>query len=202
MTTVLTRETLKDDPLAQFAVWLQEAQAAGLPHPGAMSLATASTTGEVSSRLVMLRYFDGCGFVFFSGLNTLTARQIEQNPQVSLLFPWLALARQVKVMGTAVPITTAESLRFFAARHKESQMGIWLSQSGGVVSSRTVLKARLAEIRRKFRNGQIPMPDLWGGYRVAPHTIEFWQGREDGLHDRFVYARQNDNMWAILRLSP
>lgn len=202
MTTGLKRAALKADPLAQFEVWLAAAQAAGLPHPAAMSLATASATGEVSSRLVMLRYFDERGFVFFCSRNTLTARQIEQNPQVSLLFPWLALDRQVKVGGTAVSLPTSESLRFFTARHKESQMGTWLSQSGGVISSRGVLKAKLAEIKRKFRDGQVPMPDSWGGYRVTPHTIEFWQGRENGLHDRFVYARRDDNAWDILRLAP
>ncbi len=197
----MERESLKPDPLAQFEVWLLAAQAADLPYPNAMSLATASVTGEVSSRIVLLRYFDKAGFVFFSATNTLAARQMAENPQVSLLFPWLVLDRQVKVVGTAVPLPTTDSLRFFASRRRESQMGTWLAQEGGVVNSRAVLQAKWSEIKRKFGEGQVPMPDFWGGYRVAPQTIEFWNGRADGLHDRFVYIRQ-DSGWEILRLVP
>ena len=197
----MERESLNPDPLAQFDVWLQAAQDANLPYPNAMSLATASAIGEVSSRIVLLRYFDEAGFVFFSATNTLGARQMAENSQVSLLFPWMALERQVKVVGTAVPLPTTDSLRFFVSRHRESQMGIWLAQEGGVVSSRSVLQAKWAEIKRKFGDGQVPMPDFWGGYRVVPQTIEFWQGHADGLHDRFVYFRK-DAGWKILQLVP
>ncbi len=202
MSTVFSRASLKHDPFHQFECWFEEAQAAERPYPGAMSVATASALGEVSSRMVMLRYFDKGGFVFFSSYDTLTAQQIEQNPQVSLLFFWSSLDRQVKVVGTAVKLPTAESLHYFASRHKNSQMGAWLSQSSGVVASKSILKGRWAAIKRQFRDGQPSMPDLWGGYRVAPHTIEFWQGQTDGLHDRFVYVHQNDNAWDILRLAP
>jgi pyridoxamine 5'-phosphate oxidase len=197
----MKRESLNPDPLMQFEVWLREAQEANLSYPNAMSLATASVTGEVSSRIVLLRYFEEGGFVFFSATNTLAARQMAENPQVSLLFPWLALERQVKVMGTAVSLPTADSLRFFASRHRESQMGTWLAQEGGVVTSRAVLQAKWAEIKHKFADGQVLMPDFWGGYRVVPQSIEFWHGRADGLHDRFVYVRRETG-WEILRLAP
>jgi pyridoxamine 5'-phosphate oxidase len=197
----MKRKALKPDPFAQFELWLEEAQAADLPYPNAMSLATASPAGEASSRIVLLRYFDDRGFVFFSATNTLAARQMAENPQVALLFPWLALERQVKVRGTAVSISTSESLRFFASRRRESQMGTWLAQEGGVVTSRAVLQAKWATIKRQFRDGQVAMPDFWGGYRIVPQTIEFWQGAADGLHDRFVYIRQ-DSEWEIMRLTP
>ena len=198
----LTRETLKENPYHQFDGWLQEAQTAKVPLAYAMNLATASATGQVSSRVVMLRYFDENGFVFFSSYNTLTAAQIDENPQVSLLFPWLVLQRQVKVMGTAVKVPVTESLRFFNGRHAQSQLGIWLSPQSDVISSKNVLKAKLAEIKQKFRDGQLPMPSFWGGYRVVPRSIEFWQGQSDGLHDRFVYSRQDDTQWTIERLMP
>lgn len=197
----MERESLNPDPLAQFDVWFRAAQDADLPYPGAMNLATASPMGEVSSRIVLLRYFDEAGFVFFSATNTLAARQMDENPQVSLLFPWLALDRQVKVVGTAVSLPTTDSLRFFASRRRESQMGTWLAQEGGAITSRAVLQAKWREIKRKFGDGQVPMPDFWGGYRVVPQTIEFWYGRADGLHDRFVYVRR-DAGWKILRLTP
>lgn len=197
----MQRESLNPDPWMQFEVWLRDAQEANLPYPNAMSLATASPTGDVSSRIVLLRYFDAAGFVFFSATNTLAARQMDENQQVSLLLFWPVLERQVKVAGTAVPLPTADSLRFFASRRRESQMGTWLAQAGGVVTSRAVLQAKWAEIKRKFTQGQVPMPDFWGGYRVVPQTIEFWQGQPDGLHDRFVYVRR-DSGWGILRLVP
>lgn len=197
----LNRQTLKENPFDQFELWLQTAHEAGLPHPGAMSVATASVNGAVSSRMMMLRYFDGHGFVFFSSYATLAARQLDGNPRISLLFPWLALERQVKVGGTAVKIPKTESLRYFTSRHKESQMGVWLAHDGGVVSSKALLQTKLAEIKRKFQAGQVPMPGAWGGYRVAPQTVEFWQGQPDGLHDRFVYVREEDR-WVVLRLGP
>ncbi len=197
----MERESLSKDPFAQFEHWFQEAHAAKMPYPHAMSLATAAVTGAVSSRIVLLRYFDAQGFVFFSATNTLAARQMEENAQVSLLFPWLVLERQVKVVGTAVSLPTTDVFRFFTTRRRATRMGTWLAQEGGAVTSRSVMQAKWDEIKQKFRDGQIPMPDFWGGYRVVPQSIEFWQGQADGLHDRFVYTRQ-DNRWEILRLLP
>ncbi|MFO7682644.1 MAG: pyridoxamine 5'-phosphate oxidase [Chloroflexota bacterium] len=200
--TQLIRSQLPPDPLPLFERWLQEAQSAALPHPTAMDLATVSAEGLVSSRLVLLRYFDERGFVFFTGLETQKAQEIGENANVALLFPWLLLERQVRVTGTAVLLPTSETLRFFASRSRESQMGAWLTQSGGVISTRSMLKAKMAEIKQKFVDGSPSLPAAWGGYRVAPRRIEFWQGHADGLHDRFAYTRQPDAAWLLERLLP
>ena len=196
------REDLRPNALDQFAFWLRQAEEADLPYAQGMSLATAAAAGEVSSRIVLLRYFDERGFVFFSGLDTKKSAQIGENPQVALIFPWLILERQVKILGTAVRIPKMEAVRFFATRAKESQIGAWLSQSSGVVSSRAVLGAKLEELRRKFRDREATVPDLWGGYRVVPKRIEFWQGRASGLHDRFVYCKVGESAWEIQRRAP
>ena len=198
----LNRADLLADPFSQFATWLQQAQEADLPYPTAMSLATASQAGQVSSRIVLLRYFDEHGFVFFSGYDTKKAKQIEENPQVALLFPWLLLERQVKILGTAQRIPNKESVRFFATRSKESQIGAWLSQSGAVVSSRSILQSNLERMKQKYRDKHVPLPGLWGGYRVIAKSIEFWQGRGSGLHDRFVYSDMGEGNWQIERLAP
>lgn len=198
----LNREDLRTDPIDQFAFWFRQAQEADLPYAHGMSLATASTSGAVSSRIVLLRYFDEQGFVFFSGFDTMKSAQIAENSQVALLFPWLILERQVRIMGTAVKISSKESLRFFATRSKESQIGAWLSQSGEIVSSRSILQSNLEKMKQRFLDKQIPLPGLWGGYRVAPKSFEFWQGRSSGLHDRFVYSDVGDGNWQIERLVP
>jgi pyridoxamine 5'-phosphate oxidase len=200
--TRLSRADLPADPLAQFERWLAQARQAALPQPLAMGLATAGADGAVSSRMVMLRYFDERGFVFFTGLETEKVRQIGENGQVSLLFPWLLLERQVRVAGTAVPVPTSEALKFFAGRSRESQMSAWLTQSDGVVSSRALLRGKWAELVRKFGEGRVPLPSAWGGYRVAARRIEFWQGHADGLHDRFVYTWVGDGRWRLERLIP
>jgi pyridoxamine 5'-phosphate oxidase len=198
----LHRTDLPADPLDLFSTWLADARDAGLPYPTAMSLATASAAGQVSSRIVLLRYFDRRGFVFFSGYETKKAQQIAENSQVALLFPWLSLERQVKIAGTALTISKTESLRFFASRSKDSQLGAWLTQSSEVISSRAILQSQLEQLKRKFRAREVPLPDAWGGYRVAPHSIEFWQGNPEGLNDRFLYTRVHDHRWQIERLVP
>ncbi len=198
----LVQARLPSDPLILFETWLQQAQDAKLPHPTGMSLATASQTGSVSSRIVLLRYFDKRGFVFFSGYDTKKSEQIEENAQVALLLPWLLLERQVKIIGWAEEISGKESLKFFTTRSRESQIGAWLTQTSEVVSSRSMLHAKVESVKRKFRDRQIPLPERWGGYRVIPHSIEFWQGHADGLHDRFVYSLDRQNNWHIVRLVP
>lgn len=200
--TKLTRAEMPPDPLELFALWLRQAQDADLPYPTAMSLATASRLAEVSSRIVLLRYFDQRGFVFFSGYQTKKAEQIAQNEHVALLSPWLMLERQVKIIGRAEKIPRLESLKFFAARSRESQMGAWLTQSSDVVSSWSMLQANWDRMKRKFLDRQIPLPDSWGGYRVIPTSIEFWQGHQDGLHDRFVYSSDSKGRWSLARLVP
>ncbi|MBE2224247.1 MAG: pyridoxamine 5'-phosphate oxidase [Anaerolineae bacterium] len=200
--TRLSRQNLPDEPFVQFEHWLQEAHEAQLPHPNAMSLATVSAEGRVSSRMVMLRLFDERGFVFFTGLETQKAQEIGQNENVSLLFPWLMLERQVRVAGTAVSLPKAETLQFFLSRSRGSQMGAWLAQTSDVISSRSVMESKLAELKQKFADGQVPIPSAWGGFRVIPRRIEFWQGHADHLHDRFEYLLDKQGNWVIERLLP
>lgn len=191
-----------DDPLVLFAAWYHEAQAQALPQPNAMNLSTVSVTGEVSSRLVLLRTYDAQGFVFYTGLDTQKAHDLDTHPQVALLFAWLPLQRQVRVQGTAVKLSTTEVWQFFVTRPRGSQLGAWLTQSSEVVSSRMVLQAKLAELKRKFQDGQIPLPGAWGGYRVQPYRFEFWQGQPDYLPDRFAFAQQADGRWLRQQLVP
>lgn len=198
----LQRADLAAHPVDQFAAWYEQAQQAALPQPHAMTLATANNQGVVSSRLVLLRTFDQDGFVFFTGLETQKAQDIATNDRVALLFPWLLLERQVRVQGTAVPLSTAAALRFFLTRRRGSQLGAWLTQTEGVVTSRAVLQAKWAELKRRFQDDRIPLPTAWGGYRVVPRRVEFWQGRAHGLHDRFVYAGTTAGAWDVQRLLP
>lgn len=198
----LDRGDLNPDPIQQFALWFEQAQQAGINEPNAMSLATASAIGEVSIRTVLLKLFDAKGFVFFTNYSSHKARDMADNPSVALLFPWIALERQVKIQGTAERISTAESLRYFSTRPRGSQIGAWVSDQSQVLSSRQVLEMKFAEMKRKFAEGKIPLPDFWGGYRVLPRRMEFWQGRESRLHDRFLYTRQESGAWTIERLMP
>ena len=199
----LKREELDRDPFKQFELWFQQACTANLPDPNAMSLATVSPTGQPSQRMVLLKYFDRQGLVFFTNYESTKARQIEANPQVSLLFFWKALQRQLEISGTATKISPAESLKYFATRPRGSQIGAWCSQQSTVISSRKILELKFDEIKRKFHNQEIPLPSAWGGYRVVPHSFEFWQGRENRLHDRFLYSRADtESAWEIQRLAP
>lgn len=197
----LHREDLDADPIRQFEVWFRQATELGLHEPNAMSLATVDAAGMPLLRTVLLKYFDAKGFVFFTNYESRKARQIAENPRVSLLFPWILLERQVIVQGRAEKISAAESLRYFISRPRESQLGAWVSQQSSVISSRKILMQKLHEISEKFREGEIPLPSFWGGFRVVPEKIEFWQGGPARLHDRFLYAKKEEG-WAVERLSP
>jgi len=194
-------DDLKADPIAQFADWFAQADALGVHEPNAMTLATTDETGMPFQRTVLLKYFDASGFVFFTNYGSRKAKQIKENPQVCLLFPWLLLERQVIIQGVAEKISSAESLRYFTSRPRESQIGAWVSDQSSVISSRKFLMLKLAEIREKFSHGEIPLPSFWGGYRVVPQAVEFWQGGPARLHDRFLYQRSGDD-WSINRLAP
>ncbi len=199
----LRREQLDRDPFLQFERWFQQACTADLPEPNAMSLATVSSTAQPSQRIVLLKYFDRQGFVFFTNYESKKARQIEENSQVSLLFFWIALERQVHICGNASKISTAESLKYFATRPRGSKIGAWCSPQSKVISNRKMLELKFDEIKRKFHNQEIPLPSAWGGYRVVPHSFEFWQGRSNRLHDRFLYSRSDtESAWDIQRLAP
>ncbi len=197
----LSRENLLSSPFGQFELWFRQAQQAQLTEPNAMSLATVSAASVPALRTVLLKYFDDNGFVFFSNYSSNKARDINDNPQVALMFLWVALERQVVIQGRAEKISTAESLRYFTSRPTGSQLGAWVSHQSSVITGRKVLEMKLAQMKQKFRDGKIPLPDFWGGYRVVPEKIEFWQGRPSRLHDRFLYTRSN-SLWHIDRLSP
>ncbi|WP_253180953.1 pyridoxamine 5'-phosphate oxidase [Candidatus Marithrix sp. Canyon 246] len=192
---------MNNNPFEQFELWFKEAQQAEIIEANAMSIATASSEGEITIRTVFLKYFDTNGFVFFTNYESKKAQQIAENPNVALLFPWLKLERQVKIMGTAEKISAAESFKYFASRPRGSQIGAWCSKQSSVISSRSVLLNKFEEIKQKYKDGQIPLPSFWGGFRVVPKKIEFWQGKTNRLHDRFLYTHAN-NSWEIEHLSP
>ena len=198
----LTRDALNADPIVQFEHWFNEAQNTDIKDPSAMSLATSNKQGEVSIRTVLLKLYDQQGFVFFTNYESSKARDISDNPNVALLFPWLDQDRQVKIMGQARRISTRESLKYFISRPRGSQLGAWVSQQSSIISSRTLLLSKLEQIKQRFANGDVSLPEFWGGYRVKPSTIEFWQGQPDRLHDRFSYTRQHKSTWEINRLAP
>ncbi|WP_190600772.1 pyridoxamine 5'-phosphate oxidase [Candidatus Vesicomyidisocius sp. SY067_SCS001] len=196
----LNRTDLNNSPFCQFNLWFEQAQKADIIEPSAMSLAT-SDNNEIGIRTVLLKYFDMYGFVFFTNYNSKKSKQLQSNPNVALLFPWLVLERQVKISGYVEKISMLESLKYFSSRPKASQLGSWASQQSSNLSSRKVLLSQFELMKVKFSKGKVPLPDFWGGYRVVPLKIEFWQGRENRLHDRFVY-QLNKGKWRIERLAP
>lgn len=197
----LDRAALPDDPLAFFDQWFRQATEAGVVEPNAMVLATVGEGGQPSQRTVLLKAFDRDGLVFFTNYTSRKSREIEANPRVCLLFPWIGLERQLIVEGRCERIPAARSLRYFLSRPRGSQIGAWVSQQSSVISSRKILEMKFEEMKRKFGEGKVPLPDFWGGYRVQPERYEFWQGRPNRLHDRFEYRLSGD-LWLISRLSP
>lgn len=199
----LDASDLAATPAEQFALWFQQAVDAGYPEPNAMSIATATKDAAPSLRTVLLKSFDKKGFIFFTNYESRKAQEIAENAQVSLLFPWVTLERQVIVLGKAEKISMDESLAYFQSRPHESQLGAWVSAQSSVIPGREFLATKLDELNKQFKPGEIPLPEFWGGYRVAPHQVEFWQGGAARLHDRLVYSRDNETSeWAINRLSP
>ncbi|PSN14347.1 pyridoxamine 5'-phosphate oxidase [filamentous cyanobacterium CCT1] len=192
---------LDPDPYAQFELWFQQARDAELLEPNALVLSTVSPEGAPYQRTVLLKYFDRDGFVFFTNYGSRKAQHIAANAQVSMLFPWYPLERQLAIAGTASKISAAESLRYFSSRPRGSQLGAWVSQQSSIISSRQLLEMQFEKMKEKFLHQEVPLPDFWGGYRVKPTSFEFWQGRPSRLHDRFLYS-WTDNQWAIARLSP
>ena len=198
----LSRRDLDADPTIQFDSWLQAALSSGLRDATAMSLATVSSSGQPSLRTVLLKFFDADGFVFYTNQESRKAKEMAQNPKVALLFHWREFDRQVIITGSAHKVSASESFKYFLTRPRDSRVGAWVSAQSSVISSRAVLEQKFEEMKRKFSDGEIPLPSFWGGYRVEPSTIEFWQGRVNRLHDRFMYRRQSDASWLIERLAP
>lgn len=197
----LDKEDLNTDPVIQFESWFEEAKKLE-PIPTAMSLSTVNNNGEPTLRTVLLKLFDKKGFVFFTNYKSRKADHITDNPNVAVLFNWVAMERQVSISGVAEKIKTKESIKYFMSRPRGSQLGAWVSDQSSVLSSRKILELKLEEIKRKFSDGEIPLPDFWGGYRIIPKTFEFWQGRPNRLHDRFKYSKQSNELWKIDRISP
>jgi len=198
----LQRESLNTDPFVSFASWYEEVNASGIPEPNAMSLATVDENGQPWQRMVLLKLYDEAGFVFFTNYASRKAAHIAANNKVSLLFPWHPLGRQVKVTGIASKLSTAESLKYFITRSRGSQLGAWASHQSAVITSRSMLDAKVEEVKQKFKDGEVPLPSFWGGYRIAPASIEFWQARDNRLHDRFIYKLSEQQMWTLERLAP
>lgn len=197
----LEREDLDSDPVRQFEDWFRQACESDGLDPNAVSLATVDEHNRPAIRTVLLKYFDERGFVFFTNHESNKAAQIANNNNVAMLFLWRKLGRQVSIRGIAQKISTAETLKYFATRPRGSQIGAWVSAQSSVISSRSMLEAKFDEIKRKFADKEVPLPSFWGGYRVEARQIEFWQGRTNRLHDRFLYTRQEDG-WRIERLAP
>ena len=198
----LSREDLDPSPIAQFEQWLQQAVEAGLADPTAMALSTVDAEGRPWQRLVLLKGLSRGGFVFYTNYRSDKARAMAAEPRVSLLFPWNELDRQVIVGGRAERMGALESASYFLTRPRESQIAAWASRQSRPIAGRALLENEVRKLKERFADGEVPVPDFWGGYRVLPERIEFWQGGEHRLHDRFRYQRQTDADWSIEQLQP
>lgn len=197
----LDEADVSHDPIVEFARWFAEAQEAQLHEPNAMTLATATADGAPSARIVLLKAFDQRGFVFFTDYRSRKGGELEANPRAALVFYWGELERQVRITGTVITTSKEESERYFRSRPLGSRLGAWASHQSRVIPGRAVLESDLKEVVQRFAEGDVPLPPHWGGFRVAPETIEFWQGRDSRLHDRIRYIREG-GAWRVERLSP
>jgi pyridoxamine 5'-phosphate oxidase len=198
----LLRRDMEADPIKQFAHWFQEAEQAGFPLPNAMTLATASREGKPSARLVLLKEVDARGFVFFTNDESRKGQELEENPFAALVFGWQPLARQVRVEGEVERVAPGESDRYFASRPRGNQLGAHASPQSQVIQDRAFLEQRLKKVTQEFAGRDVPRPPHWGGYRVIPAVLEFWQEGENRLHDRLRYRRDEAGHWVIERLAP
>lgn len=201
-TAGLSEADAGDDPFALFDQWFTAAIAAQLPEPNAMTLAACTRDGIPSARIVLLKKFDASGFCFFTNYGSRKARVIEANPHCALVFHWHQLERQVRIEGVASRTTTAESDQYFASRPRGSRLGAIASPQSQVIASRAAMDQALEELEKKYPGEDIPRPEFWGGFRVVPNMIEFWQGRQNRLHDRLRFSRQSDGAWLRERLGP
>lgn len=195
-------DSVHQNPMVQFEKWFSEAQKGELLEPNAMVLSTVDSSGQPFQRTVLMKALATDGLVFYTNYKSRKAQQIQENNNVSVLFPWYAMERQVAIQGTVEKISAKESLKYFSSRPHGSQLGAWVSQQSSVISSRNILEMKLTEMTRKFKAGKVPLPDFWGGYRIKPTSIEFWQGRQSRLHDRLIYTQNVEGTWSINRLAP
>ena len=193
---------LKPDPFEQFEEWFQIAKQSGLREPNAVTVATATQDGVPSARVVLLKSFDPQGFVFFTSHDSQKAQELNGNPHASMLFAWIELERQVRIDGTSQRVPQEQAEAYWRRRPRGSQLGAWASEQSAIIPGREVLEHKLEELTQRFQGQDVPLPPFWGGYRVAPYSIEFWQGRQNRLHDRLRYRLTAEGAWQIERLSP
>ncbi|MGM3306379.1 pyridoxamine 5'-phosphate oxidase [Anabaena sp. WFMT] len=198
----LNENQIDPNPFIQFKTWFDQATAAQLPEPNAMTLATCTPDGKPSARMVLLKDFDERGFVLFTNYNSHKGQELTANPHAALVFWWAELERQVRIVGTVEKISKEESDGYFEIRPPHSRLGAWASNQSEVIAGREVLERQLQEFQRKYENQEVPRPPHWGGFRVIPQEIEFWQGRSSRLHDRLLYTHLDNGSWKIERLSP
>jgi pyridoxamine 5'-phosphate oxidase len=202
MNHYLDTKTVHINPIQQFNIWFDEAQASGITMPEAMSLATVSVDGKPSSRMVLLKEVNEHGFIFFTNYNSRKGKELVHNPNVALLFHWQPMERQVRIEGTVEKVSDEISEAYFQTRPRNSQLSAYISAQSEVVSGREELKRLYNDAEKKFEGHPIPRPEHWGGYLVKPARLEFWQGREGRLHDRVEYILQDNGVWKIQRLAP
>ena len=200
--TVLDETTVDGDPIKQFRRWFDDAIASGSHLPESMTLATATAEGKPAARVVLLKQFDEAGFVFYTNYRSAKAKELDENPQAALVFYWVGLDRQVRVEGKVERVSSAESEEYFKTRPRESQLGALASPQSEVIEGREVLEEHLRALAEEYRDREVPRPAHWGGYRLKPERIEFWENRPGRLHDRIVYDLQADGSWTIKRLAP
>jgi pyridoxamine 5'-phosphate oxidase len=198
----LQEDELAEDPFRQFQQWFDAALAADLPEPNAMTLATATRDGSPSARMVLLKQVDDRGFVFFSNYESRKGNELAENPRAALIFFWVQLERQIRIEGAVEWVSAAESDAYFHSRPPGSQISAAASHQSQIIAGREVLEKRVAELETEYPDGEVPRPAYWGGFRVIPETVEFWQGRANRLHDRLRYRKDQDGHWLVERLSP
>lgn len=201
-TAGLRRAEMNPDPMDEFSLWFSAAVAAALPDVNALALATATPAGKPSVRVVLLKGFDERGFVFFTNYRSQKGIELEANPQVAFTIYWVQLERQIRVNGRVEKTTREESAAYFHSRPRGSQLGAWVSRQSEVIDARRILEGRLAEMTERYSGMEVDLPPHWGGYRIVPQEMEFWQGRASRLHDRFRYTQADQGVWTLERLAP
>ncbi len=198
----LSRKDLTEKPIDLFETWLKQAIDSGIPAPNGMVVCTVDPEGQPYSRMVLLKNYDENSLIFFTNYGSRKSQHIEKNPKVSILFPWYMLERQVAFTGVAERLSYLEVVKYFTSRPRDSQIGAWTSHQSSKISARSALESKFMELKQKFKEGKVPIPTFWGGYRVRFDSVEFWQGRPSRLHDRFIYEKNAEGGWDISRLAP